>query len=71
MNQKELKVEMIRHDDNIESLAQALGVSKPTMHRKISGEISFKQDEISKIKSRYELSTERFMEIFYGEGVEV
>lgn len=71
MNVKELKVEMIRHDDNIESLAQAIGVSKATIHRKISGEINFKQDEIAKIKARYELSTERFMEIFYGEGVEV
>lgn len=71
MNTKELRIEMIRHDDTAEKLAEYLGVSSATIHRKISGENNFKQDEMAKIKSRYNLSTERFVEIFYGEGVKV
>lgn len=71
MNTKELKIEMIRHDDTADKLAEFLGISNATMHRKISGENNFKQDEMAKIKSRYNLNTERFVEIFYGEGVEV
>lgn len=71
MNTKELKIEMIRHDDTLESLAKYLGISIPTMHRKMTGETNFKQDEMAKIKERYNLSTDRFVEIFYGEGVKV
>ena len=71
MNTKELRIEMIRHDDTASSLADFLGISQVSMHRKINGENNFKQDEMTKIRIRYNLSTERFVEIFYGEGVKV
>lgn len=71
MNTKELRVEMIRHDDTTESLAEFLEISRVSMIRKLNCESSFKQEEMVKIKKRYDLSTERFVEIFYAEEVKV
>lgn len=71
MNTKEFKVEMIRHDDTISSLAEYLELSHTTVQRKISGLINFKQDEMAKLKTRYGMSNERFVEVFYGEEVKV
>ena len=70
MNIKELKVEMIRHDDNGGDLATALGISRQTLSRKFnSDKTDFTQSEIAKIQKRYNLSGERVSEIFFAENV--
>lgn len=67
MNTKELKVEMIRHDDNVKKLAEFLGIAPVTMSRKLCGESEFTQTEMNKIRSRYSLDEKRFVEIFSEE----
>lgn len=70
MNIKELKVEMIRHDDRGGDLARALGISRQTLSRKFnSDKADFTQSEISIIQKRYNLSGERIKEIFFAENV--
>ena len=70
MNIKELKVEMIRHDDTGEDLAKALGISRQTLSRKFNSDnADFTQSEIAAIQKRYQLSGERVTEIFFAENV--
>lgn len=70
MNAKELKVEMVRHEDNGETLAQALGISRQTLSRKMNDiDAEFTQKEIGIIKNRYSLSGDRIDEIFFSQGV--
>lgn len=70
MNIKELKIEMLRHDDTGESLAKALGVTRQTLSRKIHCDgTDFTQGEITTIKERYQLSSDRVTEIFFADVV--
>ena len=65
MNSQELRAEMVRHGDNLASLAEALGKSYPTTLSKVNGKICFTQPEIQIIILRYNLTAERVMEIFF------
>lgn len=64
MNTKELKVEMVRYGDTDATLAEVLGITRPSVSAKKSGKIPFKRDEIKIISERYNLSPERVVEIF-------
>lgn len=67
MNRNELRIEMIRHGDNGEDLAKALGISRQTLSRKMQDEAAeFTQKEIGHIKTRYGLSADRIDEIFFA-----
>ena len=68
MNSKELKIEMIRHNDNGESLSKAIGISRQTLSNKMSENhpADFDRAEIAKIKERYNLSNDRVDEIFFA-----
>ena len=70
MNIKELKVEMIRHNDTIGTLAEGIGKSRSTLSKKINkGQGNFTQSEISAISDRYQLTSERVAEIFFADLV--
>lgn len=70
MNIKELKVEMIRHDDTGEDLAKALNITRQTLSRKLNSEnADFTQGEIAAIQRRYNLTGERISEIFFADAV--
>ena len=70
MNAKELKAEMIRHDDTGETLAKALNITRQTLSRKMNDNgAEFTQSEISIIKERYDLSGDRINMIFFAEKV--
>lgn len=71
MNAKELKVEMIRNDENGDDLANGLGISRQTLSRKMNNKADFTQKEISAIKARYSLTPERVSEIFFADKVSV
>ena len=71
MNVKELKVEMIRHNENGDDLANGLGISRQTLSRKMNNKAEFTQKEISAIKERYNLMPERVSEIFFADKVSV
>ncbi len=70
MNAKELKIEMLRHDDNGESLAEALGINRTTLSRKLNDpEADFTQKEMAIIIKRYSLDGNRIAEIFFANEV--
>ena len=66
MNERFLKAEMIIFGDDLNSLAQYLGMTRQTLARKMK-EATFTQEEMNKIKNRYDLSDERFVQIFTKE----
>lgn len=68
MNSKELKIEMMRHDETGEHLSKLLGISRQTLSNKMSENQSseFTQQEISKISEHYNLSSDRIVEIFFA-----
>lgn len=70
MNVKELKVEMVRHNDTVGSLAAAIGKSRSTLSKKINSERGdFTQSEISAISDHYQLTSDRVAEIFFADLV--
>jgi transcriptional regulator with XRE-family HTH domain len=69
MNKTELSVEMLRHGDNQEKLADALGISSVSLSKKINDKGEFSRGEISTIASRYQLTPERLAEIFFAENM--
>lgn len=66
MNERLLKAEMIIYGDDLNSLAEYLGMARQTLARKMN-EATFTQEEMFKIKNRYDLSDERFVQIFKKE----
>lgn len=68
MNSKELKIEMMRHNENGEQLSAFLGISRQTLSNKMSERQNseFTQNEIAKIKEHYCLSNDRVTEIFFA-----
>lgn len=69
MNSKELKIEMLRHNETGEQLSQHLGISRQTLSNKMSenNNAAFTQQEIAKIKEHYDLSNDRLAEIFFAQ----
>lgn len=64
-NTNELRVEMLRYGDTGQILAKYLGITHPTFSNKLNNNAEFTQEEICKIKVRYNLSCERVDEIFF------
>lgn len=66
MNERFLKAEMIIFGDDLNSLGEYLGMTRQTLARKMK-EATFSQEEMIKIKNRYDLSDEKFVQIFTKE----
>lgn len=66
VNSKLLKSKMVLHDDTMETLTAALGISKPSLSAKINNKSDFKQSEIKFFIERYELTAEEVLEIFFN-----
>lgn len=64
MNTAKLKSIMVLHGDTNLTLAEAISVSPQTVSAKINGKATFDQDEIAKIKKRYDLTPDEVDEIF-------
>lgn len=64
MNVEELKIEMIRKRKSVLDMATLLGLSKKTFYSRMSGETSFKQNEIRAIATVLELTPEKILLIF-------
>ena len=57
---------MALFEDDIETLAEHLGIARQTLTQKINGESEFKRDEIDKIITRYKLTPDETHEIFFS-----
>lgn len=69
MNNKELKVQMIRKDKTVDQLCTALGISRSAWFRKVSGESEFTQGEIKGLREELDLSDEQTGLIFFSSEV--
>lgn len=69
MNSKELKVEMMRHNETGENLAKIIGISRQTLSNKMNetNDAVFTQKEIAIIISHYSLTNDRAIEIFFAD----
>lgn len=68
MNKNELEAMMKKHGDTGGSLAEYLGVTRSTFSAKLNetNGREFTQGEITKIKTRYELTAEEVDSIFFA-----
>lgn len=64
MNKKLLRSKMALNDDNNQSLARKLKITKGSISNKINGFNSFKISEMNFIRQDYKLSNREFIEIF-------
>ena len=70
MNYKALKSVMVLNGDNVVALANYLGISEQSFRNKMrENGTSFKQGEIAMIVSKYHLSPEKTMAIFFTNSV--
>ena len=70
MNKNKLRAILAEHGENQSALAEALGISRVTLSRKINEKEQtkgFSQPEISTIMKRYNLTMEQVNEIFFAE----
>ncbi len=68
MNGKLLRSIMVLHGDTNASLAEFLGITEQSVSNKINENgTEFKQGEITKIKSRYNLDCDMVDRIFFAE----
>lgn len=68
MNKELLRSVMVLHGDNNKTLAVYLGISEQSVSNKINENgTEFKKCEISKIKERYNLTSEQVDLIFFAE----
>lgn len=68
MNKNKLKAVMIYHGDIGKDLAEALGISRVTLSKKMNENhnFCFNQTEISLIKERYNLDSNEINDIFFS-----
>ena len=60
-----LEAKMKLHGDRQEDLAKALDISITTFNYKLNGKSNFTRTEMQKIRERYSLTDEEFIEIFF------
>ena len=67
MNKDLLRSVMVLHGDTNRSLAAFLGISEQSVSNKINENgTEFKQGEIARIKTKYNLSSEQIDNIFFA-----
>ncbi|MBN2851552.1 MAG: XRE family transcriptional regulator [Clostridia bacterium] len=68
MDIQKLRSKMVLHGDTNITLSKAIGISPQRFSAKINetNGAEFKQKEIAKIKTRYQLTSEEIDEIFFG-----
>lgn len=69
MNKGMLMSVMCLNGDTQRRLAEALGISRPTLSAKMNGRASFTQPEISAMKRRYKLTADDIEHIFFEDSV--
>lgn len=66
MNANKLRSKMVLYGDSVQDLASYLRISTQTLYNKMSDDgTEFKQNEITMIKIRYNLTAEEIDDIFF------
>lgn len=66
MNTNRLKAKIVENGDTQAQLAATLGISLSNLNDKINNKISFRQNEIAAIKSKYHLTADEVDAIFFS-----
>ena len=66
MNRTELNVELERRGENYSHLAKAAKISYSAVINKLNGRSNFTLPELRNIKNAWELTNDRFCEIFFA-----
>lgn len=69
MRANELKAEIVRNGMTIEELADAIGIGRTTLWRRLSNPGSFTLKEITNISKILKVNGNRVLEIFFNEKV--
>jgi DNA-binding XRE family transcriptional regulator len=69
MDVKELRYQIARSGLTREDLGKLLGVTKTTIHRRLTGKTEWTLTELQKLKEVLELSDETLRQIFFSEKV--
>lgn len=66
VDSKFFKSKMILFDDNLDTLADAINISRQSLSKKINNKIDFWQSEINIISKRYQLTPEELERMFFS-----
>lgn len=66
MNDKNLKVALIREEVSVPQLCERIGIGTTSYYRKIKGETQFTQGEIAAITEALHLSRDEVFSIFFS-----
>ena len=67
MNARLLRALWKENGDTMEDYAKVIGKSVTTLQDRMKGKKDFLRDEMEKTRKHYNLSSERFMSIFFSE----
>lgn len=70
MNATELRVEMVRARKSVEDVAREIGVTAPTLYRKLDGKSDFSLTELKAIKKSLNLDDEAVKRIFFADELD-
>lgn len=70
MNATELRVEMVRARKSVEDVAREIGVTAPTLYRKLDGKSDFFLTELKAIKKSLNLDDEAVKRIFFADELD-
>ena len=65
MQSKRFKSKMVLNGDTYQTLSESLGITRQTLAEKIEGSSEFKQTEIDKLISRWNLNPHEVVQIFF------
>ena len=66
VDSKFFKSKMILFDDNLNTLAYSINISRQSLSKKINNKIDFWQSEINIISKRYQLTPEELERMFFS-----
>lgn len=65
MQSKLFRSKMVLHDDTLQTVSGCLGITRQTLAEKLQGTSEFKQTEIDRLITRWNLTPHEVVQIFF------
>lgn len=65
MQSKLFRSKMVLHDDTLQTVSEYLGITRQTLAEKLQGTSEFKQTEIDRLITRWNLTPHEVVQIFF------
>ena len=65
MQSKLFRSKMVLHDDTLQTVSECLGITRQTLAEKLQGTSEFKQKEIDRLITRWNLTPHEVVQIFF------